>query len=421
LRNSSIGTSVLHMTSVRRDRFGTLLTFFLTGAIFGTFAARIPAIKQDLALGDSQLAIAFAGLNLGALVGLQFGGPVLSRLGSRTVLRVALPLFAGGLALLALATNLPLLTAILFLSAATNSVVDVGSNAHGIALERRMRRPMLSGLHAMHPLGGIIAAALGAVAAGLAIDTARHFLLAAVITGVLAILATALLVPAASDVDGPHKPDIGVETALTMWVRGWSPRVLALGSLAFTITLGKGAALDWSAVYLEDTLAVGPGVAAVGVAVFLGGITLGRLVADGLIVRYGPVTMFRGGCLIAGASLGAALFFKTLIAGLAGLALFGLGISYLFPLIFSTAAVDATTTASTGDVVARISTLAYFGSFVGPALIGGLAGSFGLSGALMLPALLITGTAFAANVLSQSSSLDVNSSRQVPGQRPRGG
>jgi len=77
--------------------------YFVTGAVFGSWAARIPAVKTDLGLTDGQLAVALVALNGGAVVGLQLGACIVGRLGSRTTVRLALP----GHALLLLPLPLP--------------------------------------------------------------------------------------------------------------------------------------------------------------------------------------------------------------------------------------------------------------------------------------------------------------------------
>jgi fucose permease len=388
--------------ALRRARLGVSLTFFLTGAVFATWATRIPAIKAELGLGDGQLAVAFVGLNAGAIVGLQVGGILVPRTGSRPTLRLALPLFAAALVALALAGSLAGLTVALFVSAAVNSVVDVGMNAHGVEVERRTGRPILSGLHAMHSLGGIAGGALGALAAGLAIGTTAHFVAVALAAGMAALLATDLLLPAAADAAPEARAEPGARGALAGWLRGWSTRIVLVGLLAFCVTLAEGSALDWAAVYLRDTLGADAGVAALGVALFLAGITLGRLAGDGLIARFGPVAAFRAGALTAGLGFGAVLAIGAPAAGLAGLTMLGLGISYLLPLLIGAA--GRLGGESAAAVVARVSTLGYLGSFVGPALIGGLAAPFGLALALALPALLVSATALGASAVTSPES-----------------
>jgi hypothetical protein len=389
-------------SAVRRARLGVAATFFLTGAVFATWAARVPAIKHDLGLGDGQLALAFVGLNAGAIVGLQVGGVLIPRVGSRPALRVALPGFAATLVALAFAPNLPLLTAALVLSAAANGVVDVGMNAHGVAVERHYGRPILSGLHAMHPLGGIVGAGAGALAARLGLGTAAHFLVVAAAVAAAAVVATGRLLPASVDASASERAGRRPAAALAEWLGGWSRWTAALGGLAFCVTLAEGAALDWGAVYLRDIGGASPSLAAVGVAVFLGGITLGRLGGDGLIRRFGPVAAFRAGGLVGGAGFGGALLVGTPVAGILGLGLLGAGISYLLPLLLGAGGRRATEAAAAAAIVARVSTLGYLGSFVGPALIGALAEVVGLPLALAVPALLVVAAALGAGVAASS-------------------
>src|SRR6266545_346609 len=73
----------------RRARAGVAAVFLITGVVFATWAARIPAIEQRLHLGDGQLALAFMALNAGAVAGLQLGGVLVPRVGGRAALRLA--------------------------------------------------------------------------------------------------------------------------------------------------------------------------------------------------------------------------------------------------------------------------------------------------------------------------------------------
>jgi fucose permease len=126
-------------------------------------------------------------------------------------------------------------------------------------------------------------------------------------------------------------------------------------------------------------------------------VTVGRLLGDRLITSFGPIRMFRIGVVTAGTGLGVALLIDTPIAGLAGLGLLGAGISYVLPLMISAGSNLPGEKAATA--AARISTLAYFGSFVGPALIGGLASRFSLPAALGLPAFLVAATVLGSKAL----------------------
>jgi hypothetical protein len=319
------------------------------------------------------------------------------RLSSRRTLTISLLASYAVLLTPALAPTLLLLVLSLFALAVANSVVDVSMNAQGVAVERGYGRPVLSSMHAMHSLGGIIGAGAGALGARLQVDPLLHFVLAAVIGGAGCIGASRLLLPSWVDAARDASDDAPTtRTQLLEWFGGWSGPIAVLGMLAFCVTLADGTALDWSAVYISDGLG-GGALGAVGLGTFLGALTVGRLFGDRLVARFGPVRMFRLGALTAGVGFGSALVIDTPVAGLAGLALLGSGISYALPLTISAGSNLPGEKAATA--AARVSTLAYFGSFVGPALIGGLASLFSLPVALGLPAVLVAATAFGARAV----------------------
>jgi hypothetical protein len=67
----------------RRARVSDTLVFGIVGALFATWAVRIPAISSALGLSAGDVALALAGLACGSLVGLPLSGILVSRLGSR--------------------------------------------------------------------------------------------------------------------------------------------------------------------------------------------------------------------------------------------------------------------------------------------------------------------------------------------------
>jgi fucose permease len=275
-------------------------------------------------------------------------------------------------------------------------VVDVAMNAQGVAVERGDGRSLLSSMHAMHSLGGIIGAGLGALTARLDVGPFEHFLFVSVIGFIASLRASRLLLPTWVDAEGgaslrPHKARV------RYWFAGWSAPIALLGVLAFCVTLAEGAALDWAAVYVSDSLGAGESLGAVGLGTFLGAVTLGRLVADQLVTRFGPVFMYRVGVLIAGIGFGVGLWIDTPVSGLAGLALLGAGISYALPLAIS--AGSRLPGEEPATAAARVSTLAYLGSFVGPGVIGAIASKLSLPQALALPAVLVSATALGASAV----------------------
>lgn len=362
--------------------------FFLTGTIFGTWTSRIPAMKAELGLTDGQLALALMALNAGAIIGLQAGGLMVARIGSRLALRLALPAFALGLIGLALAPSMLWLAIALAVSAAVNSVVDVAINANGAVVEHGYGRPVLSGLHGMLTLGGILGAAGGAVAAKLGISIDVHFGLVAIVGAAAGLVLCQWLID-----DHHHE-------SRTAAPQPWTGHILVLGALAFCVTLAEGSANDWAAVYLKEELGGTEAAAAAGVALFLAAMTIGRFCGDRLRTTLSTVALFRTAAAVACLGLGISLVLRHPLAGLIGFALFGLGLSITLPVILGVASKRASRDGyAPAGAVARVSTVAYLGSFVGPGLIGAAATLSTLTIALVIPVVTVGIAGIGARVL----------------------
>src|SRR5215208_6874777 len=227
-----------HPKAMRSARAATFTIFAVTGAMFGTWASRLPATQERLALSPGELAVALSGVEVGALIGLPLGAVVTGRVGSRAALRLAFAVFPTALVAVARAPGLAALVLSLVVFAATNSVVDVAMNAQGVELERRLRRPVLSGLHAGHPLGIVAGGSAGTAAAGLGVGLAVHFTAAAIAGVAVGLVATRWLV---REPDGPPRPTFARP----------SRRFLVLGLVAFCATLVTSTAENWSAVALR--------------------------------------------------------------------------------------------------------------------------------------------------------------------------
>src|SRR5690349_24443629 len=154
------------MDDLRRARVATTAVFAVTGFVFASWAARIPAVQDRLGLSPGELGVAFLALNAGAVAGLPGGGALVARVGSRRCLRAGFALYPPALVSAALAPGLAALAAGLLVMAGANSAIDVAMNTQGGELERRYARPVMSGLHAGHSLGVLAGGVAGAAAAG---------------------------------------------------------------------------------------------------------------------------------------------------------------------------------------------------------------------------------------------------------------
>src|SRR5918999_1420546 len=156
-------------------RLATTVVFFATGGVFASWAARTPAIQDKLDLSAGEPAIAIPGIEGGAVLGLPLGGALATRLGSRWTLRIGFVLYPAGMVAVGAAQSLAVLTAALALTTVAISLNDVAMNVQGVELERRARRPLMSGLHAGHSFGVLAGALIGTAAAAADVSVAAHF------------------------------------------------------------------------------------------------------------------------------------------------------------------------------------------------------------------------------------------------------
>jgi MFS family permease len=177
--------------------------------------------------------------------------------------------------------------------------------------------------------------------------------------------------------------------------------VLFLGVLVFCCLVGEGAAADWSAVYLRDSLGSAAGFAATAYAAFSIAMMAGRLVGDRLTARLGPVRLVRACGVLAACGLAAALVVGRPLAGVAGFACLGAGLSCIAPQVF--AAAGSRDPARAGQAIGRVAGMGFLGFVVGPVVIGGAAQLFGLPRALLIPAVLALFVAATAAALRPRS------------------
>ena len=373
----------------RSPRFAITLVFGLNGALYGSWAARIPAVQNRLDLGAGQLGIALAGVAAGALLAMPLAGSWAARLGSRRVTRAALVGACLSVAVVALSPSLGVLVAATLFLGMTNGSLDVAMNAQGTAIERRSSGLILGSLHAAFSGGGLVGALTGAAAAGAGLDVRVHLALLGAVALALGLTATRHLLPGHADAAaaGPRF----ARPSRALW---------ALGLLAFCCLLAEGAAGDWSAVYVEDALGAPASQAALAFAAFSAAMTLGRLVGDRLVAALGSVRLLRRSGLLAGLGLGAALVLAMPAAAIVGFGLLGAGLSVVIPAVFRSAA--ATPGAAPGPSLALVSTLGYLGFLAGPPLVGGLAELTSLPVALGAVALCAATTATLAGATGRA-------------------
>src|SRR5919107_3169736 len=157
-----------------RARAAVSAAFLIHSTVSGTWAPRLPAIKESLGLSDGELGTALVGLAVGLVIGTRLAGAPVDRFGSRPVMRVGFPLLAATLVLPGLADSLVTLFLSLFVLGLASGALDVAMNAQGIEVERHLGRPILSGLHGLWSVGLGVGAGVAAFSAGVGAHPLEH-------------------------------------------------------------------------------------------------------------------------------------------------------------------------------------------------------------------------------------------------------
>lgn len=375
-----------------RARVAVYGLFLISGVALGTWTSRIPAIKSDLRLSEGELSLALLGIAAGAIAGMQAVGRLVDRYGSRRVMIPFALLQGPVLVLPAFAPGLIGLAAALLAFGVVHGVLDVSMNANAVIVERHYRRPIMSSFHAVFSVGGFLGASTGGLFAHAGAGVAATFATVGALILVVSVVCARMALPDELDLSRAPAQQAPGKTGNAM--AGW---VLFLGVLAFCCLVGEGSMADWSSVYLVEDLLSDESVGAAGYAAFSIMMTIGRFAGDRLAAWLGPVVLVRCCGALAGTGLLAALLIGHPVAGIAGFALFGAGLSCIIPQVFSAA--GHRDPATSGRALARVASLGYAGLLAGPVLIGGLAEFTGLPFALGVPAVMALFVALAAGAL----------------------
>jgi MFS family permease len=369
-------------------RGAVAVIFLVNGTAFASWVPHIPTVQQKLDLSPGVLGLALLAIAAGSLVSMPIAGWMVARHGSRIVALVAGSLYCAVVPLPLLAPSLSALVVTLILFGAFNGAMDVSMNAHGVAVERQLGRPIMSSLHAMFSIGGIVGAGSAVMLLPLGVAPITH-------VGVIALLGFALMLMTARFLL-PHAVDSGVDGPHFVVPRGG---LLVLGAMGFFILMTEGAMGDWTAVYLRMDLGAGAGLAGAGFAVFSAAMAVGRLTGDRLVAAFGPVAMVGWGAMLAALGLGGALLLHDPLAAILGFGLVGLGLANIVPILFSAA--GRTPGMAPGAAIAAVTTAGYSGFLAGPPLVGFAAEWIGLPAALGLLAVAVGSMAVWARMLKR--------------------
>ena len=178
------------ITSATRGRWAVAAMFLVNGFLTGSWAPQIPVFLTRLEISEFTLGLLILGFGLGALTSMPLSGYLMSKHGSRKVVRGFASVVVFGLLLVALAPNVPVAAVAMFIFGGMIGAMDVAMNANAVSVEHKLSRAIMSSSHGFWSLGGFVGGGLG----GIAIQNYGH--LAA--CGIVTVVALLVLVVAAA-------------------------------------------------------------------------------------------------------------------------------------------------------------------------------------------------------------------------------
>jgi MFS family permease len=383
--------TVTRTATLRHVRIAIAVVFAVHGAVFGSMATRIPWLQDRLGIGPGLLGLALLAPAVGALVGMPFSSRLIHRFGGRRATRALISSWCVAGALPMLAPDLGVLVVLLMCYGMAAGMTDVAMNAQAIPIEQLAGKSIITGLHGMWSLGGMLASGVGAIVAHAGVDARIHLAVVAVVLLPVAAVAGSRLPANVVDADEPAPPPFVLPP------RG----VVLIGVLAFCGMFAETAGADWCAVYLRRVLDTGAGLAATAYTAFAFTMAAARFAGDLVVRRVGRAATVRG-CAVFGA-IGGALVVAAGHPAIAivGFALLGLGVATVLPLAFAAAGHSS---GQPARAISGVATIAWGAGIAAPGVVGGIAAGTSLRFSFALVTLLVTLIAAGASLLRPRST-----------------
>lgn len=370
---------------ITKERVAVALLFLTNGYIFGGWAPKIPEFAARLGLDSAGMGLMILVFGLGSLAMMPVAGALSAQRGSGAVVRIFALAFIPALLIIALVPNVVTAVIVMFYFGGTMAAMDVAMNANAVAVEKSMRRAIMSSCHAFWSLGGLIGAASGGFLIA-QFGSTVHALVSTVVAAVLIAVAWPSIIA-----DKAHHPS-GEKQKLTL---PRNPLPWLVGVMALFSMVPEGAIIDWSAYHMRQDLGASVTLAGFGFAAFSFSMAVMRFAGDLVRDRFGAVRTLRACTTIAIIGMLIVGFSTDPYVSLVGFAICGIGISNMVPIAFSMAGNMPGVNPSVGLSIAT--TLGYSGMLVAPSLIGFVAKHSGFGVVFItLPVLLLVVLAFSS-------------------------
>ena len=365
MSHSQINTSALRVP-VQKTITSVGVFFYIQGVVFGSWASRIPDLKDQLHLGEGALGTILFLLPMGQLTMMPFSGRIVTRFGSRNVLRVALMGYSFILLLIGQVQSAWQLSLCLYLFGLIGNLCNISVNTQGVNAETIHHKPVFSTFHGLWSLGGFTGALVGWLMIRYQVSPSTHFPFITLFVWVNDYIFQRNLIPRQA-----------VSTVIPKYrFRLPQGQLLLLGLIAFCCMSVEGCMFDWTGVYFRQVVLADERFVSAGYAAFMITMSAGRFMGDRMSVRFGRKRWVMISGVLITLGIGLTVLMPSIVPAVIGCMLTGIGVSSIIPLMYSTAGKD--TQIASGIAIASVAGIGYLGFLLGPPIIGHIAEAVGL-------------------------------------------
>lgn len=347
-------------------RIAVAVFFFNQGLAFASWASRIPEIKSKLHLNEAELGSILLSLPIGQLLTMPLSGRLVTRFGSKYVLRLAAIGYVLALATIGLADKPWHLVLSLIAFGISGNMCNISANTQAVHTEALYERPIMASFHGIWSTAGFTGSIIGWLMIKLDMEPFYHFLVITVIAIILNVIFNKYLL---------LTPTSKTQSSFRKFKMPHGS-LLMLGVIAFCCLSAEGCMFDWSGVYFKQVVKAEGSLVILGYSSFMIMMATGRFIGDNLAKRFGRKRMVQISGLLIFSGMLTSVLFPSIVTATIGFMIVGLGVSSIIPLMISTA--GKIKEVPSGIAIATVAGVGFFGFLMGPPLIGYIAQLAGL-------------------------------------------
>ncbi|WP_336749626.1 MFS transporter [Pantoea vagans] len=341
-----------------KTRVATRIIYFIAGFATGAWAPLVPYAQQRLQLDPGLFGSLLLCMGTGSLCSMFFSGFLAGKFGCRTMICTGTVIFCIALPMLSLASTVPVMMVSMFFFGAGIGLTDVTMNIQGALVEQNSDKPLMSGFHGMYSVGGITGSAGGSFILTEGFSIIQMTMAFTLLIIILLLMNAKNFLPYAS-----HSQETKTSARIRL-----NSRIIIMALMSIICFLAEGSIMDWGGIWLTSMRKLDLEFAGWGYAVFGGAMSCMRLTGDRLTQYFGKRKVLFLSCACSATGFVIPIITSGREMSLLGFFLVGIGSANVVPIITTLAGKEKIMPPNM--TVSIVSTFAYLGTLMGPALLG---------------------------------------------------